>query len=182
MGAQHSGQGLVDSEQPGSGEGVVNSGQQDPSSLSASHSSLATLFPQPERLAVAGETVEVWPLRVRQLAPFAAAMAPVLEGYEQVRQGLSGHEPEPAWWAGLVCDYAPALIPALAVALDRPEPWIGELFLDDLTRVAVVVFRVNADFFVQRMMPMATTALAPYLPATPGQTPATGSSAPATMT
>jgi len=130
---------------------------------------------------VAGETVEVWPLRVRQLAPFAAAMAPVLEAYEHVRRALP-EEPEPAWWAGLVRDYAPALIPALAVALDRPAAWVGELFLDDLTRLAVVVFRVNADFFVQRMMPLTETTLAQYLPGTPGPRPVTGSSAPATGT
>lgn len=143
---------------------------------------------------MAGETVEIWPLRVRQLAPFAAAMAPVLEAYEEVRRALSGGAPfgsaqgtaqgtpAPAWWAGLVRDYAPALIPALAVALERPEQWVGELFLDDLTRLALTVFRVNADFFVQRMMPTAETALAPYLPAGAGWTPATGSSAPATGT
>ena len=148
---------------------------------------LAVLFPQPERVTVAGETVEVWPLRVRQLGPFAAAVAPVLEGYAQVRATLTASEPfdsahgEPdgAWWAALIRDYAPALIPALAVALDRPAAWVGELFLDDLTRLAVVVFRVNADFFTQRMMPLTETTLAQYLPAAPGPRPATGSSAPA---
>jgi hypothetical protein len=159
---------------------------------------LKTLFPQPVLVPAAGETVEVWPLRARQFAPFAAAVAPLLGAYARIRRDVQGLQwtAEQAgetldvfaaverlgadYWGSLIRDHADALIPALAVALNRPEAWVGDLFLDDLVRLALAVFRGNADFFAQRMMPAMVEMMAPT--ATLGPTPATGSSAPDTAT
>lgn len=160
---------------------------------------LRAIFPEPVRLDIAGEPVEIRPLRARQFGPFAAAVEPLLEAYGQVRADIAARQALPAedgeildwtqaagrlgaeYWVNLVSRHADALIPALAVALDRPREWVGDLYLDDLVRLALAVFEVNADFFARRMMPAALEILGRMLPAA-GGTPATGSSAPGTAT
>jgi hypothetical protein len=156
---------------------------------------LETVFPQPVRVPAAGEDIEVWPLRARQFAPFAGAVEPLLGAYANIRRDVQGiqwaaeQEGEAVnifaalerlgadYWVGLIRDHADALIPALAVALNRPADWVGDLFLDELARLALAVFRANTDFFAQRMMLAIMASMA-----TAGPTPATGSSAQGTGT
>lgn len=136
---------------------------------------LAQLFPGAVVVEIDGQQIEVRPLRVRQLSAFARAVGPLLDAYEAVRQhgGIEGMAAED--WRSLIQDRADDVIAALAVALEKPPAWVGDLYLDGLMRLVVSVLRVNADFFAQRMMPVAMEAMV-------GRSPSTASSAPDTQT
>lgn len=139
---------------------------------------LDALIPQVEALDIDGQQIEVRPLRVRQLSAFARAVGPLLDEYEAVRQhgGIEAMAAED--WRSLIQDRADDVIAALAVALEKPPAWVGDLYLDGLMRLVASVVRVNADFFARRMMPVAMEAMAAMV----GRSPSTASSAPDTST
>lgn len=141
---------------------------------------LNVLIPSPVPVKLSdGQAVEVWPLRARQFAPFAAAAEPLMDEYEyflQAGDAAGG----PAYWRALVQRRADDVIAALAVALELPAERIGDLFLDDLLALAAKVIEVNLDFLSQRVTPMAAQAMGGL--AALGRTSSTNSSAPDTAT
>ena len=55
--------------------------------------------------------------------------------------------------ATLVVDHTEDMIRIVSIATREPEGWVAGLRSDDFTDLATVVFRVNASFFLQRVMP-----------------------------
>jgi ribosomal protein S18 acetylase RimI-like enzyme len=109
----------------------------------------AALPPVPERVDIAGEPLDITPLKVGELPAFARAIQPVAAS-------LSA-SPD---WLALLADHGEAVIEAIAIASRRQRDWVASLDLDEAVRLAETVFRVNADFFIQRLLPCVTQAAA----------------------
>jgi hypothetical protein len=108
-----------------------------------------TLCPAPRRVAAGGQIIEVTPIRVRELAAFAAAMQPLAHAL------AAGAElPE------LLALHTGELIAAVAVGARVDPAFIEGLGLDELLDLAEAVTEVNADFFVHRLAPRLTQAAA----------------------
>lgn len=131
----------------------------------------AALPPLADALVIAGETLEITPLRVGELPSFARAVQPIA--------GRLSTDPD---WLRLLAEDGDAVLQALAIACRRPLTWVAELAIDDAIRVAEAVFAANADFFLRRVVPEITRASAGLNRRIPGLTPFTDSSAPATAT
>jgi hypothetical protein len=131
----------------------------------------AALPPEPLILSVSGETLEVTPLRIGELPTFARAVKPI-----------AAHLSTQPDWMLILAEDGEALIQALAIACRRPPEWLAALSLDEAIQVAEAVFEVNADFFIQRVVPqlqrvsqrLASLKLGPII--------SSDSSAPATAT
>lgn len=102
----------------------------------------AALPPEPLPLCVGGETLEVTPLRIGELPAFARAVKPI-----------AAHLSTQPDWMLILAEDGEALIQALAIACRRPPEWLAGLSLDEAIQVAEAVFEVNADFFIQRVVP-----------------------------
>ena len=74
-----------------------------------------------------------------------------------VHRGAPSLGAPPAWLA-LLAEHGEAVIDAVAIASRRPPEWVTNLALDDAVRLAEAVFEVNADFFIQRVLPSLTEA------------------------
>ena len=107
----------------------------------------AALPPVPVTLVVGGERLELTPLKVGDVPVFARAVQPVAAS-------LSA-SPD---WLALLAEHGEAVIDAVAIASRRPPEWVTNLALDDAVRLAEAVFEVNADFFIQRVLPSLTEA------------------------
>ena len=107
----------------------------------------AALPPVPVTLVIGGERLELTPLKVGDLPAFARAVQPVAAS-------LSA-SPD---WLALLAEQGEAVIDAVAIASRRPPEWVTNLALDDAVRLAEAVFEVNADFFIQRVLPSLTEA------------------------
>lgn len=107
----------------------------------------AVLPPVPVTLDIGGERIELTPLRVGDVPAFARAVQPVATS-------LSA-SPD---WLTLLAEHGEAVIEAVAIASRRPVDWVTNLALDDAVRLAEAVFAVNADFFIQRVLPSLTEA------------------------
>jgi hypothetical protein len=109
----------------------------------------AALPPVPVSIEIAGERIDLTPLKVGELPAFARAIQPVAAG-------LSA-SPD---WLALLAEHGEAVIEAIAIASRRPRDWVASLDLDEAVRLAEAVFGVNTDFFIRRLLPSVTQAAA----------------------
>ena len=109
----------------------------------------AVLPPVPIYVEIAGERIDLSPLKVGEVPAFARAVQPIAAS-------LSA-SPD---WLALLAEHGDAVIEAVAIAARRPRDWVMNLDLDEAVRLAEAVFAVNADFFIQRLLPSVTQAAA----------------------
>ena len=109
----------------------------------------AALPPVPLSIEIAGERIDLTPLKVGEVPAFARAVQPIAVG-------LSA-SPD---WLALLAEHGEAVIAAIAIATRRPVVWVAGLDLDEAVRLAEAVFGVNADFFIRRLLPSVTQAAA----------------------
>ena len=109
----------------------------------------AALPPVPVTLVIGGERLELTPLKVGDVPAFARAIQPAAAS-------LSA-SPD---WLELLVLHGEAVVEAVAIASRRPPEWVRDLELDDAVRLAEAVFEVNADFFIQRLLPSVMRAAA----------------------
>ena len=109
----------------------------------------AALPPVPASVEIAGEHIELTPLKVGEVPAFARAVQPIAAS-------LSA-SPD---WLAILAEHGEAVISALAIATRRPVDWVAGLELDDAVHLAEAVFGVNADFFIRRLLPSVTQAAA----------------------
>ena len=109
----------------------------------------AALPPVPASVEIAGEHIDLTPLKVGEVPAFARAVQPIAAS-------LSA-SPD---WLALMAEHGEAVIAAIAVATRRPIEWVAGLDLDEAVRLAEAVFGVNADFFIRRLLPTLTEAAA----------------------
>lgn len=103
---------------------------------------LAALPPLSSSIEIAGEILELSPLRVGELPTFVRAIRPFAQhlGAEVDCLALFGERGDD-------------VLLALAVAIRRPRAWVADLPLDAAIRLAEAVFEVNADFFIHQVTP-----------------------------
>lgn len=114
---------------------------------------LDVLTPAPRVVQYRGEAVEVLPLRLAQLSPFATATRPIIG---RVVMAVGMLEEGNALHVGAVLfdlleQDAPALTRALALATGRDEAFIGDGELAEVVDLAQAVVEVNEDFFARRL-------------------------------
>lgn len=125
-----------------------------------SDNTYAALPPVANIIVINSENLELTPIRVGEIPAFAGAIQPILSR-------LSDSEPN---WIALISEHGDAVIDAIAIAVHRSPEWIKALELDDAVRLASKVFEVNADFFIQRLLPSITEAAAHIEARMPGLT------------
>lgn len=103
---------------------------------------LAALPPEPHILEIAGETLELTPLKVGELPAFVRAIRPFAQ-----------HIGVEVDWLALFGERGEDVVVALAVAARRPREWVAQLSLDAAIQLAEAVFEVNADFFIRQVTP-----------------------------
>lgn len=106
--------------------------------------------PTPLSLQIAGVALAITPIRVGEIPALLAAVRPFAHR-------LVDGDPD---WLVLLADHGDALITAIAVASRRPQEWVAGLEMDDAIRLGAALFEVNADFFVQRVVPTIQHAAA----------------------
>ena len=109
----------------------------------------AVLPPVPVFVEIAGERIDLSPLKVGEVPAFARAMQPIVAS-------LSA-SPD---WLAMLAEHGEAVIAAVAIATRRPVDWVADLDLVDAVHLAEAVFGLNADFFIRRLLPSVTQAAA----------------------
>ena len=98
---------------------------------------------QPTDLTIADETLVISPIRVGEIPKILSAIKPFSDQ-------LMADQID---WLGIVTQHGDSLLAAIAIAARKPQDWVEALSLDDAITLATALFEVNADFFVQRVVP-----------------------------
>lgn len=116
---------------------------------------LSVIEPLADEVIFAGKKRKITPIKVGQLPRFTRAFKGI--GMQHV-QGLANGDP--AMMFDLIAEHGDNVIEAVTVAscIDRKEVEGAEL--DELVMLAAVVMRVNANFFVHRLLPAIRQAAA----------------------
>lgn len=110
---------------------------------------LETLIPQPVELEIAGEKLAILPLKFGKLPAMARACSPFFDVF------VAGQKIN---WLSLVAEHGANVFSALSVAIGRPVEWVEDLSAPDAILLAQAVIEVNADFFIQSVLPALTAA------------------------
>lgn len=97
-------------------------------------------------VTIDGRAITVAPIKIRQLPAFVRAVEPIAKALAQgdVLAALAQH--------------AEALIEAVCIGAGIERAWLEEREADVLVELAAEVIEVNADFFVQRILPKIEAA------------------------
>jgi hypothetical protein len=98
---------------------------------------------QPTDLTIADEVLALSPIRVGEIPKILSAIKPFSDQ-------LMADQID---WLGIVTQHGDSLLAAIAIAARKPQDWVEALSLDDAITLATALFEVNADFFVQRVVP-----------------------------
>jgi hypothetical protein len=106
-------------------------------------SEFAAFGAQPTDLTIADEVLAISPIRVGEIPKILSAIKPFSDQLmaEQID------------WLGIITQHGDSLLAAIAIAARKPQDWVEALSLDDAITLATALFEVNADFFVQRVVP-----------------------------
>lgn len=115
-----------------------------------------------------GKLLEVKPLKVGQLPAFARAIKPISGVIEDIATGRRAPSLETIM--DMIAEHGDSVIAAVSIASGLSVDQLNEATPDQLIEVAMVVFKVNADFFKGRLTP-AILAAAKQAVASPGAGP-----------
>lgn len=108
---------------------------------------LDQLSPAPVIVLAGGRSVEITPIRVKELAAFSRAVQPI------AASAAAGGD-----IASLLANHADAVIDATAIGARVERDFVLDLGLDELVELASAVLTVNVDFFVHRLLPVVAAA------------------------
>jgi hypothetical protein len=112
---------------------------------------LEQLQPQVSTVVVLGETIEIKPLKFRQLLQalkFMSAMIEDINPYQEKELqlfSLFGKHPE-------------EVIGLMALVTGKPVEWFDEIGMEEGIGIVVEAIKVNRDFFSQRVQPLLEKA------------------------
>lgn len=86
-------------------------------------------------------TVEVWPLKMRQIAPFARVVG------DLVPLALSGQ------YVVMIATHEVTVRQAVMIGTGLDAEALDELYPDEFLALVVAVIVVNSDFFIYRLLP-----------------------------
>lgn len=122
---------------------------------------MTVLPPVSVEIRVAEQTIALTPLVLGELPAFAKAIQPFTADL--------AIEPD---WLRLLASHGDSMIEAMSIASRQSREWIAGLALDEAICLAQALFEVNADFFIQRVVPKLGEAVSRIGSQLAGPTPA----------
>ena len=108
---------------------------------------LAVMLPLPKKLVIAGEEVDVSPLKLGEIVRIGAALKAIKSHFNQDKK-VSEIALEL-----LTSDDANYVLDALAVLIRKNREWVDNLSLDEAVEVLAAVLGNNVDVFQKKVIP-----------------------------
>lgn len=115
---------------------------------------LDVLEPQVTVVVYRGERLEIRPLTIGVLAPFARLVRPVMARFLDLGLDTATNLSSVDMALQLLDTHQDALFAAAAIATERPAEWIGKASADEFYGLARSLVEVNHDFFMNLLAPL----------------------------
>lgn len=115
-------------------------------------------IPTPARaeLANAGRTIDIYPIKMRQIAPLTAAMRPISGAFTDTDVARLTSDD----WLGIIASSGADVFPVVSIVSGLTVEEIGELTPADFVELVTVIVEVNTDFFLRSLAPKLTGVIA----------------------
>lgn len=113
---------------------------------------LEVMIPVIRTVQVAGKPLEIKPIKTKHLSKVIPLISPMIHLFMSNKQAP---EEERQNLAAIAFSNTDLVVELLAVVLDKKPEEIGEFELDELLNVFEVFVEVNADFFIEKVIPSA---------------------------
>ena len=145
---------------------------------------METLDPTGKEVRAGGEMIKIKPIKLGQLPQAARLIAPISKQIAaaskafKTQGGLTVADTA-ALFVDLLAQSGDDLLAALGFFIGKPREWLDNIETDEGMALFNAVFEVNADFFINRILPMFAQAAAAAINSD-GQTLSPSSSEPGT--
>jgi hypothetical protein len=138
---------------------------------------LDVLDPPTREVLFKGERLVIRPLTIGQLPRLVRAAKPVVDAVLEL-DGAPSESGLIDLALQLIADHGEALPAAAAIAINKDVGWVAEGDTAEFLELAIAVFEVNRDFFVQRLGPRLQALRAESVAGRPGAGATPSSSSP----
>jgi len=114
------------------------------------------LFPDGKTLEIAGESLTVGKMKLRQIIKATGLMSNV---FDLVHEMYKVDAIDVNLIFKLFALHGDDMLEFLAIVLDKDRTYVDELDLDDAVELMIAVAEVNMDFFAQKLMPLVNNRL-----------------------
>ena len=136
---------------------------------------LAVLEPEARVVEYQGERLEIRPLTIGMLPRFVRLARPVIDALLEADLEQSPAGAEVDLLLEVIGNHGEAVIAAAALVTAKPQDWIEAGDPAEFLQLAMAIFEVNRDFFIQRLAPLLAARARPSVGT--GATPSSSSSA-----
>lgn len=113
---------------------------------------LDALVPEARTVDFRTERLALRPLTVGQLPALVRVAQPVVDAVLAL-EAAPGEQALVELALGLIANHGEAVIAAVAIAIRKDAAWVGDADTAEFLTLAIALFEVNRDFFVQTLGP-----------------------------
>ena len=117
---------------------------------------LAQLFPTGKEITIRDENLTIKPFKFGELPRVFKAIEPLSASITALVQTQSFNASSIGF---LFSSGGDGILDLLAVGTRKPRSWVDDLEMDEGIEVLTAVLEVNADFFIQKVLPRINEAL-----------------------
>lgn len=127
---------------------------------------LNKIIPTDEPLTIGGKTITPRTMKVKQLPAVLKAVQPFAGAFKGGVQSLD--------IPTLLIDHTPNVVELVHQLTGEDKEWVENLELDEMIEVFTKVVEVNLDFFIRKVLPLLSGAMARLGSGLPSKTPISG--------
>lgn len=117
---------------------------------------LTALFPTGKQISICGENLTIKPFKFGELPKVFKAIEPITGTLGSLLQSRS---PDITVIANLISEGGESIMDLMCIAAKVPRSKLDEMEMDDGVELLVSIFEVNADFFIQKVLPLVNAKM-----------------------
>lgn len=115
---------------------------------------LETIFPTGKQVNIGEETLNITPFKLGQINKVLKAAEPMFVVFKTVDTNGTDEEVGSKIITELLLHCGDSIRDILAISVNKSVEWVDELEADKVIELLSVIFEVNKDFFIQKVLPM----------------------------
>jgi hypothetical protein len=118
---------------------------------------LTLLFPAGQQLSIRDENITIKPFKFGDLPKVFKCLEPLTTSMAKM---VADRNTSPAAIAMLMAEGGDSVLDLMVIGSKQNKVWIEELEMDEGVELLTAIFEVNADFFIQKVLPKVNKTVA----------------------
>lgn len=111
---------------------------------------LTQLFPSGKQISIKDENLTIKPFKFGELPKVFKTIEPITGSLTQL---INNRDNPAVAIAGIFATGGDSIVELLVIGAKKPVEWVNDLEMDEGIELLTAVIEVNADFFIQKVLP-----------------------------